>query len=90
MAVLYLLRRLSSGAGAFFSWVQSTSLPVFFDPYVDIASVWIETRLPWFSLTLRSDLKYSLGGPPPNLLGQGLVLWGGIFPLGLPDGLRAA
>jgi len=70
----------STGAGAFFSWVQSTSLPVFFDPYVDIASLWIETQLPWFSLALRSDLKYALGGPSPNLLGQGLVLWGGIFP----------
>jgi hypothetical protein len=70
----------SSGAGAIFSWVQSTSLPVFFDPYVDFVSLWIETNLPWFSLTLRSDLKYSLGGQAPNLLGEGLVLWAGFLP----------
>ena len=70
----------SAGAGAIFSWVQSTSLPVFFDPYVDFVSLWIETNLPWFSLTLRSDLKYSLGGQSPNLLGEGLVLWAGFLP----------
>ena len=70
----------SAGAGAIFSWVQATSLPVFFDPYVDIASLWMEANLPWFSITLRSDLKYALGGPAPNLLGQGVILWAGVLP----------
>ncbi len=70
----------SAGGGAIFSWVQSTNLPVFFDPYVDIASLWIETNLPWFSITLRSDLKYALGGQGPNLLGEGLILWAGFLP----------
>jgi hypothetical protein len=70
----------STGAGAIFSWVQSTSLPVFFDPYVDIASLWVEASLPWFSLTLRSDVKYTLGGQAPNLLGQGVILWAGFLP----------
>ena len=70
----------SAGAGAIFSWIPSTSLPVFFDPYVDLVSLWIETNLPWFSLTLRSDLKYALGGQTPNLLGEGLVFSGGFLP----------
>lgn len=70
----------SAGAGSIFSWVQSTSLPVFFDPYVDLVSLWVETNLPWVTLTLRSDLKYSLGGQAPNLLGEGLLLWGGFLP----------
>ena len=70
----------SAGAGTIFSWVHSTSLPVFFDPYVDIASLWLETSLPWFAITLRSDLKYTLGGQTPNLLGQGVILLAGFLP----------
>ncbi len=70
----------SAGAGAVFSWVQAVNLPVFFDPYVEIASLWMEANLPWFSITLRSDVKYTLGGQSPNLLGQGVMLWAGILP----------
>jgi hypothetical protein len=70
----------SVGGGAIFSWNQSPGVPVFFDPYLDIVSLWVEANLPWFSVSLRSDLEYALGGPAPNLLGQGLVLWAGFLP----------
>ena len=71
---------LSTGGGAILSWTKAPNIPVFFDPYVDIANLWIELNISWFSISLRSDLKYSLGGQAPNLLGQGVILWGGFLP----------
>ncbi len=71
---------LSAGGGAFFSWTPFATAPVFFDPYVDIINLWVELNLPWVSLSLRSDLRYALGGPSPNLLGQGVILWAGFLP----------
>jgi hypothetical protein len=70
----------SAGGGAIFSWTHAADAPVFFDPYVDIASLWCELNLPWVSISLRSDLKYAVGGQSPNLLGQGVILWGGFLP----------
>jgi hypothetical protein len=71
---------ISAGTGAIFSWSQALGMPVFFDPYMDIVNLWIELNLPWVSISLRSDLKYAIGGPSPNLLGQGLILWAGTIP----------
>jgi hypothetical protein len=71
---------ISAGGGAIFSWTFADAVPVYFDPYVDIANLWIELNLPWVSISLRSDLKYALGGQAPNLLGQGVILWAGFLP----------
>ena len=70
----------STGGGAVVSWVSSTTLPLFVDAYVDIVNAWAEMNVGWFSLFLRSELKYAVGGQTPNLLGQGLVLWAGVVP----------
>jgi hypothetical protein len=70
----------SAGTGAILSWSPAPGVPVFFDPYMDIVNLWIELNLQQFSISLRSDLKYALGGPTPNLLGQGLILWAGFLP----------
>jgi hypothetical protein len=70
----------SAGIGAIFSWIPVTGTPVFFDPYVDIASLWVELSFPRVSISLRSDLRYAMGGQTPNLLGQGVILWAGFLP----------
>ena len=70
----------SAGTGAIVSWTQAPGVPVFFDPYMDLVNLWIELNLQWISISLRSDLKYAIGGPTPNLLGQGVILWGGFLP----------
>jgi TolB-like protein len=70
----------SAGVGAIFSWVPSSTVPVFFDPYVDIANLSLELNLPRLSIFLRSGLQYTLGGATPNLLGQGIDLWEGFLP----------
>ena len=70
----------SAGIGAIFSWDQGGDVPVYFDPYVDIANLWLELNLPPVSFWLRGELEYALGGPTPNLLGQGFVLGPGSLP----------
>ena len=70
----------SAGGGAVVSWVSNTTLPLFVDAYVDIVNAWAEMNVGWFSLFLRSELKYAVGGQTPNLLGQGIVLWAGVVP----------
>jgi hypothetical protein len=75
------------GFGGIFSTVLGTALPLFIDPYLDLFSYWIEWNFPSLSLFLRVDMKYALGGAGPNLLGIGMITWGGWIP---PIGLGVA
>jgi len=64
---------LAAGAGAYLSFLTTPGFPVYTDFYVDVANIWIETRIGGVVLFLRQEYKYSLGYGV-NLLGQGWLV----------------
>lgn len=63
----------STGAGLLLSFMTVAGFPTYTDFYVNVANVWIETRIGRAVFYLRQEYKYSLG-TGVNLLGQGWLI----------------